>query len=145
MAEASLVSWLRSHQEDAGGPLPDQLAFLQRGIPKEWQEKWPLHFAAMSGDVETIERLVRQGASPYAKLTDWYDAEPLACAATFGQLRAVVALILAGANPLRASSAHQFTPVQYARRQQHLHVSTFLEEYKASLKYFLSSMITFAI
>ena len=133
MGDISLIAWLRSHEEDSGGPHPEQLTFLQRSIPKEWQQQWPLHFAAMTGDVESVERLIRQGASPYAKLTDWFDAEPLACAATFGQIRIVVALILAGANPLRSSSAHNFTPLHYARREHHLHVSTFLEEYKVPL------------
>jgi len=41
---------------------------------------WPLHWAAMIGDVGAIDALVSAGHDPNVKMTDWFDSEPLGCA-----------------------------------------------------------------
>ena len=62
--------------------------------------KWPLHWAAMIGDIEAIYALVAAGHDPNVKMTDWFDSEPLGWAASFGQCKAIEALCEAGADPM---------------------------------------------
>lgn len=129
-----MVTWLRNQENNAGKPRQDQLS---KGI--QWMEnmklkdKWPLHFAAMSGDVNAIETLLKMGISATTQMTELKNAEPIGFAAAFGQISSLVALILAGADPLKRHNSEGSTPMMSARREGHVHVVKFLEEYEIKL------------
>lgn len=118
----------------SGGPRPDQLQAL--ATADSWfmggKNKWPLQYAAMHGDVATIERLLHEGHDPNVKMTDWFDSEPLGWAASFGQLAAVRALCRGGAYPTRPPNKAGHTPLTDAQRERHQHVVQFLENYSPS-------------
>ena len=95
-----------------------------------WDDKWPLHGAALRGDVGNIKWLLSTRArDPNEKMTDWFDSEPLGWAASFGQLEAVVELIRHGADPLRPPNLAGNTPLRDAQRECHEPVIRFLKEY----------------
>ena len=107
-----LARWLAEYPV-SGGPRSDQLSGwfwfdLRKGSPKTagkgapWKTRWPLHRAAMRGEVEAIHRLCSAGQDPNSKMTDCGDEDPVGWAARYGQLGAVVALIQCGADPFRA-------------------------------------------
>jgi len=90
---------------------------------------WPLHWAAMIGDVNAINRLVAHGHDANVKMTSWFDSEPLGWAASFGQIRAIEALIAAGADPHRPANLAGNTPLADAQRENHPKAIKLLEEY----------------
>ena len=56
---------------------------------------YPLHFAAMVGDVDTIKSLIRdQNRDPNAKCSEMNDTQAIGLAATYGHLLAVIALLM---------------------------------------------------
>ena len=127
--EKPKVAGAHAHQKGAYGWFSGQ----------GWDSKWPLHRAAMRGDVGEIRALLSErsattsmrggGRDPNEKMTDWFDSEPLGWAASFGELGAVIELILLGADPLRPMNKAGNTPLCDARRENHTHVVHFLEEY----------------
>ncbi|MGD1975723.1 MAG: hypothetical protein PVG73_16765 [Desulfobacterales bacterium] len=77
-----LTSWVQKYEYQAG-PHPYQLdafKWFENNKSKDgqsWVNKWPLHYAAMKGDVEGITRLVAEGHDPNTEMTDWYKSHPL--------------------------------------------------------------------
>ena len=131
-----LARWLAAYPV-SGGPRGDQLKTYgwfdgthEGAVAGAWAERWPLHRAALRGEVEAIHRLCSAGQDPNSKMTAFYDSEPLGWAASHGHLGAVVALIQCGADPLRPANKAGNTPLTDALREGHAHVATFLKEYK---------------
>jgi len=91
--------------------------------------KWPLHWAAMIGDIEAIYALVAAGHDPNVKMTDWFDSEPLGWAASFGQCKAIEALCEAGADPSRPANLAGNTPLSDAQREGHTKTVELIKEY----------------
>mmetsp|Transcript_1551 Transcript_1551/g.5697 ORF Transcript_1551/g.5697 Transcript_1551/m.5697 type:complete len:501 (-) Transcript_1551:839-2341(-) len=125
--------WLDAYAV-TGGPRPDQLQAYGWFTSQGWDAKWPLHRAAMTGDVYTIEKLTsgKGGRDPNEKMTSWFDSEPLGWAASLGQLAAVIALIKVGADPSRPANKAGNTPLSDAQREGHGHVIAFLSSYSQS-------------
>jgi len=74
-----------------GGPRNDQ----EYRFNCKLQAAYPLHFAAMIGDVEAVKALIE--ASPGAvnvKCAEMGDVRAVGLAATYGQLKAVIALLM---------------------------------------------------
>jgi len=90
---------------------------------------WPLHWAAMIGDVQAIDALVAAGHDPNVKMTDWYDSEPLGWAASFGQCKGIEALCAAGADPSRPANHAGYTPLSDAQREGHAKAIQLINEY----------------
>jgi len=90
---------------------------------------WPLHWAAMIGDVRAINALVECGHEPNGKMGCWFDSEPLGWAASFGQCKAIEALCAAGADPRRPANLAGCTPLKDAQREGHTKAIALLEEY----------------
>ena len=63
------------------------------------RKEFPLHYAAMKGELEEIERLIQEGADPAGKMEPWINYSPLHWAAALNQAAALVSLIAAGADP----------------------------------------------
>lgn len=124
--------WIRRYDVVEFEPRPVQQSAMRwferrRSIyGRTWPEVWPLHHAAMRGDVERVYNLIVEGADPDETMTDWEGSHPLGWAASFGQLEAVKTLILLGADPFVINEAGN-TPLADARREDHDHVSRFLE------------------
>jgi len=138
MRDADMAEWLKQYDTCNTGPRPDQRGayhwFKQQGN-KSWPRKWPLHKAAMEGNVAAIRNLTTTGGiDPNVKMTDWFDSEPLGWAASFGELKAVIALIETGADPLRPPNKAGNTPRADAVRERHDRVVRFLDEYEKRLK-----------
>ena len=112
------------------GPRADQVASYKWFEEQGWLSEWPLHYAAMKGDVVAIRELtsIRQ-VDPNVKMTPWVDSEPLGWAASFGELKAVIALIQAGADPLRPANKAGFTPLTDAMREKKWRTVRFLNAY----------------
>ena len=90
---------------------------------------WPLHWAAMIGDVNAINTLCAYGHDPNVKMTGWFDSEPLGWAASFGQNRAIEALVANGADPRRPANLAGNTPLADAQRENHQKTIKLIEEY----------------
>lgn len=90
---------------------------------------WPLHWAAMIGDVEAIDALVAAGHDPNVKMTDWFDSEPLGWAASFGQCKTIEALCAVGADPSRPANHAGQTPLSDAQREGHTKAIELINEY----------------
>jgi len=100
-----------------------------------WKDRFPLHRAAMRGEVDEIKRLCASGQrNPNEKMADWFDSEPLGWAASFGELKAVIALIECGADPLRPPNKAGYTPLYDAEREKHESTIAFLKWYKIQVK-----------
>lgn len=125
-----LKTWLATYPTERSGPRRDQLGAYGWFESQGWKKKWPLQYAAMTGDVAAIHQLVADGHDPNVKMTDWFDSEPLGWAASLGQLMAVIALIQAGADPLRPPNKANNTPLLDAQRERHMEVVDFLIEYE---------------
>ena len=136
--DADMAEWLKQYNTCNTGPHPGQRGvqhwFSQQG-KKSWPRKWPLHKAAMEGNVAAIGHLTTTGGiDPNVMMTDWFDSEPLGWAASLGQLKAVIALIEAGADPLRPPNKAGNTPRTDAVRERHDLVVRFLDEYEKRVK-----------
>lgn len=125
-----LKTWLATYPAEGSGPRRDQLGAYGWFESQGWKKKWPLQYAAMTGDVAAIHQLVADGHDPNVKMTEWFDSEPLGWAASLGQLNAVIALIQAGADPLRPPNKANNTPLLDAQRERHMEVVDFLIEYE---------------
>ena len=126
---SSLSSWLSEYPIPEGtGPRPDQLRGYVWFDTKFGRSAWPLHRAAMRGEVNKIRDLCIR-MSPNAKMTDWFDSQPIGWAASFGQLEAMIALIECGADTRNANKAGN-TALADAQRERHGAVVTFLERYR---------------
>ena len=83
---------------------------LQNGGPRTDQEYkfncrlftlYPLHFAAMVGDVDTIKSLIHdQKCDPNMKCAEMNDTQAVGLAASYGQLLALIALLMVSYNPM---------------------------------------------
>jgi hypothetical protein len=83
--------------------LDEEMHYTPNGGPREQQEfffncelakKYPLHVAAMTGDVLEVRRLIqKEGIDPNIKCKELYDRQPASFAARFGQLKAFIALM----------------------------------------------------
>lgn len=99
------------------GPRGDQLK-AHGWFDSQWRHSYPLHRAAMHGDVEEIVNLIQGGRDPNEKMTPWFDSEALGWAASFNQVDAVVALVERGADPRRPANKAGFTPIGDAAREK---------------------------
>ena len=96
---------------------------------KGWKEKWPLHYAAVSGNVPAIRQLTSvHGVDPNLRMADWNDSGPTQVAAYNGQLEAVVVLVQAGADAFAPKNAAGQSAKSDAIRKRHYDVTAFLEE-----------------
>ena len=136
--DSQLLRWVcrypvpHSTREDAKGRVDKRVLFWFRS--RGFEEKWPLHGAAMRGDVEAIRTLTSRGERSVSELmTDYHDSVPLGWAAAFGQLSAVIVLIQLGADPLRENKRGD-TTLEVAVLYGHIHVIRFLREYRYRAK-----------
>lgn len=101
------------------GPRPDQLNrldwFDQQPL---WARRYPLHRAAMRGDVAELAALLGSGRDPNEQMSSWQNSSPLHWAAAFNQVHCIEALIEAGGDPRRTNSAGR-TAVDEAHRERH--------------------------
>jgi hypothetical protein len=73
-----------------GGPRGDQ----NYRFSCDQAEQFPLHFAAMMGDVKKIHRLVNESKiDPNTACPHWFDVQPIWFAACYGHLHATLALL----------------------------------------------------
>ena len=112
-----------------GGPRADQMNAFDWFDGQGWAEQYPLHRAAMRGDVKSITTLLARHADANLKMTDWYDTEPLSWAASFNQLDCIIALIEGGADPLRPPNETGNTPLSDAYREKHTDSFALLENF----------------
>ena len=132
-----LLDKVRSYPVTKYGPRPDQDIHKATGwfdSHNTWQSRFPLHRAAMRGEVDEIKRLCAIGKNPNQKMEDWYDSEPLNWAAHWGELKAVIALIECGADPLRPPNKRRSTPLRAAMREKHESTIAFFKWYKTEVK-----------
>jgi len=135
---SELLRWVRrypvphSTREGAKGLVDKRVLFWFRS--RGFEEKWPLHGAAMRGDVEAIRTLTSRGERSVSQLmTDYHDSVPLDWAAASGQLSAVIVLIQLGADPLRENKRGD-TTLEVAVLYGHTHTIRFLREYRYRAK-----------
>eukprot|EP00397_Hematodinium_sp_SG-2012_P001965 GEMP01001970.1.p1 GENE.GEMP01001970.1~~GEMP01001970.1.p1 ORF type:complete len:1630 (+),score=435.81 GEMP01001970.1:70-4959(+) len=131
--QTELNAWMEQY-DTRGSPHEaveneDQKHHIQSFENEGLVPKWPLHYAAMIGDVQGIHRLCVEGHDPNGKMLDRFDSEPLTCAAAHGQLASVVVLCQCGADPQRPADKANHTPLTKAEEKEHHHVATFLREY----------------
>ena len=119
--ELSIKSFLNNYDISIPfGPRNDQSFDFFEQQNKKWIKKWPLHYAAMTGNIEDITNLcLKNKINPNQMMTDWYDSEPLGWAASFCQLTAVIELIKYGADPFRPPNKANNTPHDDALRERH--------------------------
>lgn len=73
-----------------GGPRDDQDVTFNCG----YAGKYPLHFAAILGDVNKIRSLIKDGGiDPNIKCRELLDTQPVSYSARYGHLSAVIALL----------------------------------------------------
>lgn len=110
------------------GNKQNSLIFVMRLMfeGKSWKNKWPLHYAAMTGDSESIKQL-SQSTDPNLKMTDWHDSLPLGWAASLGHLEAVKTLVSVGADPSPSPNKAGMTPLIDAKRMRVTEVIEYLE------------------
>ena len=97
---------------------------------RQWKTQWPLHHAAMSGDVPQIHHLViEKGFDPNQRMSSWFNSYPLGWAATFGQLRACVELVKLGADPFLFNQAGKNAVID-AKVKNFTAIVHFFEEYR---------------
>jgi len=114
--------------EHGWGPHRFQKGFFVHFKNKGWDNLWPLHRAAMVGDVDAIRALAAQGnRSVSQRMRDWDGCTPLHFAASYGQLKAVIELILLDADPFAQNIIGE-TPLNDAQREGHTAVVWFLRE-----------------
>lgn len=101
VSNETVIEGLRSHtvqdylseaesSKTNGGPRGDQNFRFVCGEA----DRYPLHFAAMMGNVRDIHRLIKEkGIDPNSKCSHWFDVQPVWYAACYGQLHAVLALM----------------------------------------------------
>jgi len=138
--ERKILELVRSYLDEVSpgvkyGPRADQKsAYGWFDSHNTWKDRFPLHRAAMRGEVREIKRLCASGHDPNKKMADWFDSEPLGWAASFGELKAVIALIECGADPLRPANKAGNTPLRDAQREKHESTIAFLKWYKIQVK-----------
>lgn len=122
--------WIQMYRPRAkGGPNPAQMKaghdlFAKNG----WHQKWPLHFAAMRGDVNQIRSLCDWNGwamDPSTPMSDSGYAEPIHFAAQYGQLEACKALVILEADPFRQPNMLGNTPESDSVQNNHNHVTVF--------------------
>mmetsp|Transcript_3462 Transcript_3462/g.6112 ORF Transcript_3462/g.6112 Transcript_3462/m.6112 type:complete len:274 (+) Transcript_3462:85-906(+) len=130
--------WLTTYPVAEAPELKDRLLQMDRKVFKinhyrrlRWDEKWPLHFAAIKGDIETINTLLQQKPdNPDEINVDSGYLTPLQTAASLGQMGAMIAFILHGADPLLPPNHNGVTTMSLAADQDELgHIVSFLEQY----------------
>jgi len=102
---------------------------------KGWLQKWPLHYAAMMGEIEQLRIvLTSTKLTPHDPMKDWNNCRPVQVAAYFGRLDAVITLIQAGADIAAPPNKAGHTARSDAERKNHQAVVTFLDAYEEHLK-----------
>ncbi len=122
--------WMNDYDTSGCGPREDQKKSYGWFEGQGWVNRWPLHYAAMKGDVKTIKSLIESGRDPNEKMTDWFDSEPLGWSASFNELSASIPLIQGGADPLRPANKAGNTPLKDAERERHTKSINFFKEYE---------------
>jgi hypothetical protein len=133
-----LSNYILTEASANAGPRPDQHQQIIIFKDKNWHNKWPLHYAAMIGDLAQIRQYICiidgvQQIDPNLQMTDWYNSSPLSWASGFGQLKAVMLLISLGAVHTGSSNAMGFNPKSDALRESHMHVVTFLDDFEKAM------------
>lgn len=133
-----LSNYMLSDASSNAGPRPDQHQQIIIFKDKNWHNKWPLHYAAMIGDLALIRQYASvidgvQKIDPNLQMTDWYNSSPLSWASGFGQLKAVMLLISLGAVYTGLSNAMGFNPKSDALREGHMHIVTFLDDFEKAM------------
>eukprot|EP01084_Bolivina_argentea_P131926 232812_1 len=97
----------------------------EKKTAKKWQNrgydvKYPLHFAALTSNVNEINKLCRQKhINIEEKRTDDLDKTPFGYASRYNQLESVIALIKNGANPFPPTDKRNMSPYEKAIRYKH--------------------------
>ena len=93
--EETFEDWLLTVDTTSSGPREDQLLVFGWFNDMGFTGRYPLHHAALIGDVNTIGRLVQENAGTdtdpvdvNARMKDWHDSLPLSWAASFGSTHA---------------------------------------------------------
>lgn len=102
----------------------------------------PLHFAALSGALESIQLLLEAGAKLEARSTEMHWMAPLHLAAHNGHFDAVRVLVEAGAVKDQLATIFGCTPMYYAAQQGHLDIVQWFVEVGACIGPFALSGIT---
>lgn len=131
---AEKLAWLAAYPRQLAGPKPHQLGAFEWFESQGWKSKWPLHYAALTGDASTIRQLCQGLSGETARnadelMADWRDTTPLSWASSFGQLEATIALIAFGAEPFPEGAE---TPLDRANQEGHPNIGKFLRAYSAA-------------
>merc|ERR1711998_515049 len=74
----------------------------------EGSENWPLHEAALFGDVGSVAQLLEKGLNADLPMRDWHNTTPAAFGSFMGQLDATILLLQKGVDPYKAVIHPQF-------------------------------------
>eukprot|EP00606_Chrysophyceae_sp_TOSAG23-5_P000711 GSChrysophyteH2.ASY1.ANO1.51.1 assembled CDS len=117
-------------KETGAGPRTDQegaVTWFRNN--KAWMKKYPMHFAAMTGDVIEVFRLASQASHPkdvnQSMGKDWYASTPVQWAASFNQVHVVKALVALGADTQYRNAAKN-RALDDAIRENSTHTMKFL-------------------
>jgi hypothetical protein len=85
--------------DEQNGPHPHQKhSFLWFDNHSNWKTKYPVHRAALRGDVEALAVLLQEGQDVNRSMTEWNNMQPLGLAAIYNQVHAIVLLVEYGAD-----------------------------------------------
>lgn len=93
-----------------------------------WKSAYPLHRAAMRGDIETLLTLLQEGRDVNEAMGPWYNTQPLAWAAEFNQLQALALLVEYGAD-LEHRNKQGFSAMDAAESARHQGAALVLEAF----------------
>jgi hypothetical protein len=140
----SLTAEIRDFLSSAYGQKPDIDPILPFPIEMTrswwegnltWSENWPLHEAALFGDVDAVRQSLEQGVDADLQMSDWHNATPAGFGSFFGRLDAVILLLQKGVDPYKQCSHPQFLGMVSTNvmqlLQKHRHAKKFTDKLHA--------------
>lgn len=134
------AAWLRSYARGESGelwPRPEQqqdMELVKKKFSLHAQTLYPLHLAAMEGNIAKIRGLIRIGLNPNQQCEPINNSKPLGWAAHFGHLGAVITLIELGADPFPPPNKKGMTPKLTALREKHSHILLFFTDFEIRIR-----------
>jgi len=100
-----------------------------------WSKDWPLHEAALFGDVDTIRQSLEQRVDADLQMSDWHNTTPAGFGSFFGRLDAVILLLQKGVDPYKQCNHPQFVGMVSTNvmqlLQKHRHTKKFTDKLHA--------------